>query len=422
MKILYLVHQFFPDHYTGTEKVVLNLATMMQKRGHRVKVVTYSLEGPGSFDHRIGGILYKEFVYKGIPVLALRHPETPIDVDSSFDDAPLSDIASELIQREAPDVAHVVHGMRQTELVWALMGLGIPYVMTLTDYFLLCPKVNLITSANDLCEGPEQGSRCARSCAELETEYIAGRLESAQTMLSGAGLVASPSRFLAGLFNREFKDLDIRIIRHGLNYGDLKASGRQNGGPSDRAVVNFGYAGSLNPHKGVHLLIEAFQDAASDRACLKIYGSGPDVAYFASLKKLAGNDRRIQFCGVYSSDRLGEMLGGLDAVVIPSLCYESYSLILHEAMACGVPVIASDVGGLGERLEDGVDGFLFRMGDGEGLASLIRKIAEDPEVLGQWKGSLGGSEVPGMEEEAYAYDRAYRILVESPTFPSDDAS
>ena len=68
MKILYLVHQFYPRWYTGTEKFVLNLAAMMQVFGHKVKVAAYGFPGEMEYDKNVGGALFRSHLYKGIPV------------------------------------------------------------------------------------------------------------------------------------------------------------------------------------------------------------------------------------------------------------------------------------------------------------------------------------------------------------------
>ena len=72
MNILFTVHQFFPNHYTGTERLVLNLCKQMQRMGHRVKVLTYAVSENEGFSERCG-VLIREYQYQGVPVIAVRH-------------------------------------------------------------------------------------------------------------------------------------------------------------------------------------------------------------------------------------------------------------------------------------------------------------------------------------------------------------
>ena len=407
MKILYLIHQFYPEYYTGTEKFILSLATMIQKSGNRVKVMTYSFHENSYYNQRMGDIVFKEFIYKGIPVLALRHKKIPEDIHRSLSDKELSTIASDFISKEKPDVVHVGHPMRICELIKALQPLNIPYIVTLTDFFLICPKYILFTSKNTLCSGPEGGKACQSLCPELPSGFITRRLETARDILFNAGLVVSPSRFLAGIFKKEFQDLDVKIINHGLRYSTVKRNERSYT-KGDRII--FCYAGSLNPHKGVHILIDAFKRVCSNDAFLNIYGSGPDEFYVSRLMAMAKEDRRIEFCDVYSEDRVGEILSNVDVVITPSLWYENYPLVLHEALACNVPVIATDIGGLAEKIKDGVNGFLFRIADSQHLKEVLQMIADNPGILNTVKYSINGKMIPTVEQEAYTYERVYRQI------------
>jgi len=163
MKIVYLVHQFYPECYTGTEKFVLNLSSMMQKAGNRVKVIPYSFYQDAFYDQRRGKILCKEFLYKGIPVLAIKHKQLPDDLHHAIGNTALAEIADDLINREQPDIVHIAHTMRVGALAQALKPLGIPYILTLTDFFLSCPKVNLVPSRQPLCSAPNRAKLAANS-------------------------------------------------------------------------------------------------------------------------------------------------------------------------------------------------------------------------------------------------------------------
>ena len=177
MKILYVIHQFYPDHYTGTEKIFLNLATMMQKYGYKVEVMTYSFNDDSFYERKKDKIVFKEFIYKGIPIFALRHKMIPKDVHDSLENKDLRRAASDLISSRKPDVVHVAHSMRVSELVKVLRPLKIPYVVTLTDFFLICPKYTLITSQNTLCTGPEAGRACRKLCSELPADFLTKKVK-----------------------------------------------------------------------------------------------------------------------------------------------------------------------------------------------------------------------------------------------------
>lgn len=408
MKIVYFVHQFYPEFYTGTEKFILNLSTMMQKAGNRVKIISYSFYEDSFYDRSIGAILWREFVYQGIPILAVKHKKAPDDLGHALENRELSQIAGNLISRERPDVAHIGHALRVGAFAKAIQSLRVPYIITLTDFSLACPKVNLLTSAKTVCNGPEGGRACYYFCPELPLDQITERLKQAKWILFNAKLVVAPSKFVASVFMKEFSGLEVKVLNHGLNFRMMKRNEKSYAGHDP---VVFCYAGSFNPHKGLHILLEAFNKISSSNALLKIYGSGPDEEYIRDLKAIAKGNARIEFCRVYPEDQTGDILSRVDVVVIPSLCYESYSMILHEALVCNVPVVATDLGGLAEKIKDGVNGFLFRMGDSKSLQAALQRIMDDPAILNRLKRNIDKMTIPGVEEEAYTYERAYKLVV-----------
>jgi glycosyltransferase involved in cell wall biosynthesis len=404
MKILYLVHQFYPDWHSGTEKIILNNAAMMQNSGKKVKIITYSFRDESFYDKRIGNILLKEIIFRGIPVLNIRHKKIPNDIHISLQSKELAKAAEEILLSEAPDVVHVGHPMRVTELVRILEPLQIPCLITLTDFFLICPKFTLITSKNSLCTGPEGGDVCLKLCPEFSRNFLIRRLETAKDILVKAKKIIGLSNFIAGIYKKELADLEISVVNPGLKYSTLKKNEKTYKKGDE---ITFCYAGSLNHHKGVHIAIDAFKQVPSAKALLKIYGSGSDKFYIQKLQSMAADDRRIEFCGVYEENQISEVFNTVDAVIVPSIWYETYQLVLHEALASDIPVIASDVGLMAEKITDNVTGFLFNTGDTEHLRSVLEKVIKNPETLNDLKKNISREIIPSIEQEAYAYERYY---------------
>jgi len=402
MKIIYIVHQFYPMHYTGTEKVILNMSMMMQKLGNQVKVITYSFYDDSFYDKSIGNILLKEFSYKGIPILALKHKKIPDDINVNLENDQLSIIAEEIIRQENPDIIHVGHLMRTYELIRAAKMLKIPYIITLTDFWLICPKIILVNSIGNLCGGPEGGNVCENDCSELGKKFNMHRLKIAEEILINSKAVIAPSKFLASIFMDEFLNMDIKVINHGLKHNKLN---KNNKVYKKEDKIIFCYAGSLNYHKGVHIVIEAFKKIKGNNAALKIYGSG-DSEYTDKLKN-AACDNRIEFCGVYSEDQVAEIFSNTDVIVVSSLWYETYSLILHEALASNIPVIASNVGVMKEKIVDNFNGLTFRIGDAEHLEELFQNLVCNPEIINSWKDNIKNIYIPSIEQEAYEYKKLY---------------
>ena len=407
MRILYVVHQFYPESSSGTEQFLLHLASSIQRSGHHADIVTYSFSERSEF-RPSGDLLAKHYQYKGISVIGLRHDRIPIDINTSLENSAVLSFASEVLRNRSCgyDLVHVVHPMRLTSFATAAGQAGIPYVLTLTDFWMICPKINLYTSFNTQCGGPAEGKTCIQWCPELQPEFVRSRLESAREILHGAKAIVVPSRFVAGMVKKEFPELSAHIIPHGLPLDELSTAAR----PRDKGTkITFAYCGGLSAHKGVHVLIAAFRSLENLNVELRIYGtSGPhEPVYERMLRNTAGQDDRIKFCGRYPEEEVGEVFHTIDALIIPSLCYESYSFALHEALASRLPVIASAVPCLDEKIKDSGGGLTFRAGDADDLARNLRLIVSDPRVLDKIKENMKSGTVSRLEEEAYLYERIY---------------
>ena len=104
------------------------------------------------------------------------------------------------------------------------------------------------------------------------------------------------------------------------------------------------------------------------------------------------------------------MLGGLDALIVPSLGLESFGLAAHEAMAAGTPVLAARRGALAELPLETLDcGAFFDPEKSEELRSWIERLIAKPEILDGWRARLPG--VTGMDEHAEAIERVYERLL-----------
>ncbi len=99
----------------------------------------------------------------------------------------------------------------------------------------------------------------------------------------------------------------------------------------------------------------------------------------ASPYDIRSKDEFVRYCGWYSRDKLPDFYSQCDVVVIPSLWEEPFGITAVEALSCGVPVIASSIGGLSAIVEDGKSGMIFRSGDAKDLSDKIRQLLKDPE-------------------------------------------
>ena len=407
MKIIYLIHQFYPEFRTGTEKFVLNSAHMAQIFGNKVKIITYSFAEDKTFENDHGKILSKEFMYESVPVLAFKYKQQPDDLHFALENPNLVHFAQKVLEKESPDIIHVGHPMRVHEFIRIAYQMGIPYIITLTDFFLLCPKFILSPDGKNLCTGPKNGSACSLLCSEFDIEFIKTRLGHAKRILNRSAALIGPSQFIGQMYRTEVSNLNIRVINHGIKHKYLRKNTTHYSG-SEHIV--FGYAGTLIHHKGIEFLLRSFREIQNDNIELIIYGSGEEN-YVKMLKEIVDKDQRITFYNEYSSEEIGDVFEKMDVLIIPSLWYETYCFVLHESLASNVPVIVTNLGGLAEKVKDGFNGFTFPMGNSEALRKKINMIVEDPTILNDLKENIRKFMIiPKIEQEAYEYFKIYKRI------------
>jgi glycosyltransferase involved in cell wall biosynthesis len=130
--------------------------------------------------------------------------------------------------------------------------------------------------------------------------------------------------------------------------------------------------------KRLSAIMRAFQSARGDRDVrLLVVGDGPDASRLKALgKSLLGE--HVEFLGwVQDTKRLARLYANSDALVLASM-REGFPTVVGEALACGTPVIATDVGGISEVVSDGIDGRLVPVGDDAALTAALKEAVEDP--------------------------------------------
>jgi glycosyltransferase involved in cell wall biosynthesis/GT2 family glycosyltransferase len=232
---------------------------------------------------------------------------------------------------------------------------------------------------------------------DREAAKYRDRLSYNRTMLSAMDLLIAPSEFIRdkyiefGIEGQKIMRVYHGVAKHGLTRIEKTPSG----------VLRIGYLGTLVRHKGIDVLIKAFNALPPGRAELYLHGYGDEnegdlVKEWKGLAKAEG----VHFMGPYKHGELGGILSRLDVVVVPSTCYESFNLVVREAFLSGTPVVASRVGALTEAVAEGRNGFLFKAGDPSSLAGRLLTLIEEPEMLKVLTEGASKTPVKGMEEHA----------------------
>lgn len=389
MRIL-VVNKFFWVK-GGSERVMFDLAGGYERAGHQV--LHFAMRSARNLPSPWSEHFVSELSSKGGPLQRLRAAGRVIYSREA------ARRIRQLVRSVRPDVAHLhnFHHQLSPSIVDVLRQEGIPAVHTLHDYKVVCPNWLLYTEGArcERCRGGRfhhavlhrcvGGSRAASlvACAEMTWHRRARTLE------RGITLFVSPSRFLRDkLLSFGFARERIRVVPNGL---DSAAFPRAEGPGS-----GFLYSGRLSAEKGLGGLLAALGRVPEAR--LTLCGTGPDEP---ELRALAQREApgRVQFAGHLGRQELLARIRGARAVVLPSACYENAPMSVLEALACAVPVVATDLGGTGEMVRDGVNGLLAPAGDTEALSERLIRLERDPDLAARL-----GRAGRGIVESEYSLD------------------
>jgi phosphatidylinositol alpha-mannosyltransferase len=186
----------------------------------------------------------------------------------------------------------------------------------------------------------------------------------------------------ARTFVRERFDGDIRIVPNGCDVGAFAPASPDR--PKDRDLADEGprilWVARLDPQKGFAVALRAFELVLRERpaATLIVAGDGPDRSAVERLPAPVRN--RVEVHGAVAHDMLPPLFARADVFISPATGQESFGMTLVEAMAAGVPVVASDIPGYREVVRNGIDGLLVPPGDASSLANALDRVAADPAL------------------------------------------
>jgi glycosyltransferase involved in cell wall biosynthesis/GT2 family glycosyltransferase len=296
------------------------------------------------------------------------------------------------LDEERPELVHIHHlAGHSFSLARVARRRGIPIVYQIQDWWSLCARVNLFHRNWQRCSGPGL-SKCA-ACAPLTKIAPAplwnralhlARWRAARAALACADAYVMGSRFIgddyvrAGLLSKETPAF---VLPYGVDIV------RGNEPRVREGALRFGFVGSILPHKGLHVAVEAFRAIDPAQATLHAWGNANASAeYTAMLRARGGASLTLE--GTFAEEEKPHIFGSLDALLVPSVGLESFGLAAREAMVCGVPVIAANDGALTELFDDGAGGELFPNGDAAALEAIIRRAIARPQLLDEWAAQI----------------------------------
>lgn len=291
-----------------------------------------------------------------------------------------------LLDKEKPDIA-VVHNLfplMSLSLLKVLKQKNIPVLKRLENYKFLCLNGLFLRNNFKTCELCKQGNfmhgvvhRCYQrsffnSLGIALGEFLHHRWK---TVIKCSDLFLATSGFVKSKFVEAGFPADaIKVHPNFLDFEPIPSTV-----PPEEYVI---YVGRLSREKGLTALLKAFKGLPHLK--LVMLGEGPQELELKRFVK-ENNMQNVVFQGFVDGDAKREIIKKALFLIFPSECYESFGYTIIEGYGCGVPVIASDLGGARELVTEGETGYLFQPGNPEDLQNQINHILEDRKRLLQMK-------------------------------------
>jgi len=391
LRVVHCVGFYFPDQVGGSEVYVRDLAAALAERDVESSIIA-ATDGA-----------YREYPWEGVPVIRY-----PAHADRTY--------FRDLVRRLEPDLFHL-HSWTTgagLEHLRQVAELKIPSIVTLHVPAAICMRGTVLLEGKTACDGRIDERRCAYCWAESRglpapaarllahlpkwtppawaarsTLRRAVTLASARAMAESqaarlheiarlSGRIVVPSRWMHAALRSNGIAAD-KLLLSGQAAGEAFGSNeRTPPGRSGRDLA-IGFVGRLDAYKGVQTLVEAVSLLpAETKLRLIIAGSTDEPENRRLVEEAAQRDRRIELLGALPHDRIPAFLETLDVLAVPSHCQETGPIVVLEAHAMGVPVMGADLGGITERIRDGVDGWLLPFDEPQAWAAAMQQAVADP--------------------------------------------
>jgi glycosyltransferase involved in cell wall biosynthesis len=286
------------------------------------------------------------------------------------------------IQQHKPEVVHV-HEFYPFFSPWifqACQMAGVPVVMTCHDFRIICPIGSCLRDGRicEMCREKSDLWCVLNNCRDNIFESLSYAMR----------------HFLVQKLKLYHKNITLfitltefaqkKLVRYGFPEERFAVVGNpatiNNSNIPRSPGQYFAYVGRLSKEKGVDVLLDAGRMTG-----LPVRIAGDHAACTDMVKEAPTN---AEFVGFLKQDQLAQFYENTRCLVLPSTCYEMFPLVLLEAMSFRVPVIAANIGGIPEIIEDGKSGLLFEPGNAEDLARKMQYLWENPG-LGREIGQKG---------------------------------
>lgn len=332
-----------------------------------------------------------------------------------------------LIEGWQPDVVHWHHYHRVGLDLLLAIKRWCPQartVFTLHEFLALCPfQGQLLTAADVVCDGPRLEA-CSGCLPEIDPADLVLREALVRRLMAAVDVFIAPSEQLAELYVAwGLESTRLKLVENALPatlmavYGhrQMQSVALHLSQASTTRPLRFGFFGNVLPSKGLDLILEAFVGLVAKQpdARLTVFGRIPEdwsvlphqhQAFYRRVNTLLVQlGKRVRVLGGYCQEDVPQLMQSIDWVVMASRWRENSPVVILEAKACRRPLLVPALGGMAEKVRDGLDGWHYRPGDAESLADLMVRCSQSRQA---WR------ELVEMMDELSAINKGVKDLIQ----------
>ena len=339
-------------------------------------------------DHREEYIL-DSYAYKGCRVYSL----TTVLLENfewNLENEIVEEKFKQFLSFESPDLIHFHCIQRLTaSMLVAANTFNIPYIVTVHDAWWISDYQFLVDSYGKVyLNGHEDSLSIPRPPAGITESQSLERRMKLKTLLLGAQKILAVSESFTELYKKNGFE-NCQTSKNGVSSGVnwLPKS------TADKEKVVIGHLGGMSNHKGYEVLRSSIQGVDAQNLELLIIDHSKGVEY---IQKSQWGNCGVTFIGRQPQSLMVKVYQSIDVLMAVSIWPESFGLVSREAVACGCWVVASDIGGIGEDIEEGENGHRIKSGSVEELKKVITKIATNPK---KYKGKAKSKNLRTSDEQ-----------------------
>ncbi len=322
----------------------------------------------------------------------------------------------DLLRLLRPDVVHFHHFINFGVEVFRHVREVLPdarIVLTAHEYLAICHHYGqMVTCRHEsLCHAASPAA-CHQCFPEIPPAEFFLRQLYIRNFFRFIDRFVAPSHFLAGrLIAWGVPERQISVIE---NLIPPPAATDPDPVRRQRGPLRVGYFGQISRLKGINVLLEAagvLERQGDATVTFDIHGDyqgQPPELQQDFLARLAGAGQNVRFHGRYEPDQVDRLMRQVDLVVVPSTWWENSPLVIQEAFRNRRPVVYSDIGGMAEKVRDGLDGWAFPVGSPLALAALLRRLSASRQWIGMVSSAM--SQPPAVADILAAHTAVYRGL------------